>query len=239
MSQIVTSAVRQSERARVPKWHVNPYNSFPQPASGDPFPVRSPITSVVFDIGWVLVHLDYSRLTDFLREHGVDVEKMHDVFARAELAQHESGQLPGERLLENLAGLGDRPMDAATLRSCWLDMFELQVPMVDLARRLAERYRVHLLSNVGDLHWEHFSREYGLHRLGHGALPSFVAGVMKPQPGIYAQAERRFGLEPARTVFIDDLAANVDGARERGWHGVRHVGYQETVQALAELGVPA
>ena len=201
--------------------------------------MRSPITSVVFDIGWVLLHLDYSRLTHFLRDHGVDVEKMRDVFARVDLARHETGELPGEGLLANLAGLGSRPMNVAALRACWLDMFELQVPMVCLARRLAERYQVHLLSNVGDLHWAHFSREYGLHRLGHGALPSFVAGVMKPEPRIYAEAERRFGLEPQSTVFIDDLAVNVESARQRGWHGVQHVGFRETVQALAALGVPA
>jgi 2-haloacid dehalogenase len=201
--------------------------------------VRSSITSIVFDIGGVLVHLNYSRLTGFLRDHGVEVEKIHDVFARAELTQHETGHLAGDELLANLAGLGNRAMDAVVLRSCWLDMFELQVPMVNLARRLSERYRVHLLSNVGDLHWMHFAREYGLHRLGHGALPSFVAGVMKPDPGIYAEAERRFALEPACTVFIDDWPANVEGARKRGWHGVGHVGFQETVQALAELGVTA
>jgi HAD superfamily hydrolase (TIGR01509 family) len=62
---------------------------------------------------------------------------------------------------------------------------------------------------------------------------------MKPEPGIYAEAERRFDLEPARTVFIDDLPANIEMARRRGWHGVQHRGYGETVAALAALGVSA
>ena len=199
--------------------------------------MRPSITSIVFDIGWVLVHLDYSRLTRFLQDHGADIGHLREVWPRVELARHETGELPGDELLTNLAGLGNRPMDGAALRACWLDMFELQVPMVSLARRLAERYRVHLLSNVGDLHWAHFSREYGLHRIGHGALPSFVAGVMKPEPRIYAEAERRFGLEPRSTVFVDDLEVNIESARPRGWHGVRHVSYAATVQALAALGV--
>jgi 2-haloacid dehalogenase len=195
------------------------------------------IASIVFDIGWVLVHLDYTPLTQYLREHGADVEHMGDVVARIDLERHETGQVPGEELLGNLAQLGSRPMDVGALRQRWLDMFELQVPMVGLARRLAERYRVHLLSNVGDLHWVHLSREFGLHRIGHGCLPSFVAGVMKPDPGIYAEAERRFGLDPRATVFIDDLPANVASARQRGWHGIEHSGYDETALALARLGV--
>lgn len=199
--------------------------------------MRTTVTSIVFDIGWVLVHLDYAPLTGFLRDHGADVTRMRDVVARIELQRHETGQLTGDELLENLARLGNRPMSSPALRAYWLDMFELQVPMVNLARRLAERYQVHLLSNVGDLHWAHLSREYGLHRLGHGALPSFIAGVMKPEPRIYAEAERRFGLDPAATVFIDDLPVNVESARQRGWHGIQHGGYDATVQALAQLGV--
>lgn len=195
------------------------------------------IRSVVFDIGWVLVHLDYGRLTTFLREHGADVADMRGIVARIELERHETGDLPGEGLLDNLARLGSRSIDLAALRAHWLDMFELQVPMVQLAERLAERYRVHLLSNVGDLHWVYLVREYGLHRIGHGALLSFVAGVMKPHPDIYAQAERRFDLEPRTTVFIDDLPANVAAARARDWHGLEHRDIARTTAALTALGV--
>jgi FMN phosphatase YigB (HAD superfamily) len=234
--QIVTCCPRQGETGDVRSRAINPYNSSTPTPEGS---VRPTITSVVFDIGWVLLHLDYSRLTHFLRDHGVEVEHLREIWPRVELARHETGELPGDGLLSNLAGLGNRPMDPAALRACWVEMFELQVPMVNLARQLAGRYRVHLLSNVGDLHWAHMSREYGLHRLGHGALPSFVAGVMKPEARIYAEAERRFGLEPHNTVFIDDLEVNVEAARQRGWHGVRHVGFDETVQALAALGVAA
>jgi len=199
--------------------------------------VSASIQSIVFDIGWVLVHLDYSPLTTFLREHGADIASMRDVTSRIGLEQHECGTLAGEELLENLARLGRRPMSRPELRRRWLDMFEPQEPMLALARDLAERYRVHLLSNVGELHWEHMVREYDLDRLGHGTLPSYVAGVMKPHPEIYAQAERRFGLQPEATVFIDDLPQNVAAARARGWHGIEHRTHAATVRALAALGV--
>ena len=116
-------------------------------------------------------------------------------------------------------------------------MFELQPRMVDLAHRLSDRYGVYLLSNIGDLHWSHLCREYGFHRIGHGALPSFVAGCMKPDPAIYAEAERRFGLDPRSTVFIDDREENVRAARSRGWEAIEHTGFHSTVSALQVLGV--
>jgi 2-haloacid dehalogenase len=60
---------------------------------------------------------------------------------------------------------------------------------------------------------------------------------MKPHPRIYAEAERRFGLEPSSTVFIDDLPDNVSAARSRGWHGIEHRNHDATVAGLAALGV--
>jgi FMN phosphatase YigB (HAD superfamily) len=202
-----------------------------------PVQSRPGINAIVFDVGWVLVHLDYSPLTTYLKDHGADISSMRDVTSRIGLEQHETGALAGEELLENLARLGSRPMSQPELRQRWLNMFEPQEPMLALARALANRYCVHLLSNVGELHWDHMVREYGLDRIGHGTLTSYAAGVMKPHTRIYAEAERRFGLEPSSTVFIDDLPDNVTAARSRGWHGIEHRNHDATVEGLAALGV--
>ena len=193
--------------------------------------------NVVFDIGWVFVHLDSERFLQFLRAHGADARDLNSVLTRVALHEHECGRLSGRELLERFAQLARQPMDLAAAHASWVDMFELQPAMVALANELSERYRVYLLSNIGDLHWAHLAREYGLHRIGHGALPSFLAGVMKPEAGIYAEAERRFALEPAETVFIYDRAENVQAARGRGWQAVEHTGYTTTLGALRVLGV--
>lgn len=195
------------------------------------------IRNVVFDIGWVFVHLDSGPFLEFLRAHGAEVPDLHTVLSRVALWDHECGRLDGRGLLERFASLARRPMDLEEAHARWVDMFEYQPAMVELAHRLSERHRVYLLSNIGDLHWAHLSREYGLHRIGHGALPSFLAGVMKPDEGIYAEAERRFALDPAQTVFIDDRGENVEAARRRGWQAIEHSGYASTTGALRALGV--
>jgi FMN phosphatase YigB (HAD superfamily) len=196
------------------------------------------IRNIVFDVGWVLVRLNYRPLLDFLQAHGAQLADRDAVMRRIRLEDHETGRLAGHGLLERLRGL--TRTEAASLeelRVRWLDMFELEVAMVELAHRLSERHRVFLLSNIGDLHWAHLAREYRLHAIGHGALPSYVAGVMKPHPAIYAEAERRFALEPAATLFIDDRTDNVATARARGWHGIVHLGYPDTLGHLQTLGV--
>jgi putative hydrolase of the HAD superfamily len=109
--------------------------------------------------------------------------------------------------------------------------------MFTLATGLKDRYRVYLLSNIGDLHWAHVDDRYGLGGLVHGALASFRAGAIKPSAEIYRTAERSFALEPARTVFIDDLAANVRGAEACGWRGIHHIDAVTTRAALRRLDV--
>jgi len=196
------------------------------------------IRNIVFDIGWVLVRLNYRPLLDFLKAHGAELADRDAVMSGIRLEDHETGRLPGHGLLERLRGL--TRSEAATLeelRARWLDMFELDPVMIELAHRLSEHHRVFLLSNIGDLHWAHLAREYRLHAIGHGALPSYVAGVMKPHAGIYAEAERRFALEPAATLFIDDRADNIATARSRGWHGIVHQRHFDTLAGLQSLGV--
>jgi HAD superfamily hydrolase (TIGR01509 family) len=195
------------------------------------------IRNVVFDIGWVLLRLKYGPLLELLRSRGVESDDLHSVLARAALEDHESGRLHGLGLLERLAALTRDPVSLEELYAHWIDMFELEPAMVELAHRLSESHRVYLLSNIGDMHWAHLSREYRFHRIGHGALPSYLAGVMKPHAGIYAEAERRFALEPAATVFIDDRSDNIATARGRGWHGIVHGGYESTVRSLRRLDV--
>ncbi|MCR6703369.1 MULTISPECIES: HAD-IA family hydrolase [Cellulomonas] len=51
-------------------------------------------------------------------------------------------------------------------------------------------------------------------------LVSGDVGLVKPDPAIFRLAARRFGLDPARTLFVDDSAANVAAAADEGFDAV-------------------
>lgn len=195
------------------------------------------IRNVVFDIGWVLVHLAPTPLLGLLQTHGADVEHLEQVTTRIELHDHESGRLDGAGLVRNIADLAPRPPPPEAVEAAWIDMFDPQPQMFALAERLRDRHRVYLLSNVGDLHWAALRRRFRLHELGHGVVTSFEAGVMKPYAGIYERAERDLGLVASETVFIDDRAENIEAVLQRGWHGIIHREFSSTVAALRALGI--
>ena len=62
---------------------------------------------------------------------------------------------------------------------------------------------------------------------------------MKPDPGIYAIAEQRCQLVPARTVFIDDLPPNIAAAEARGWRGILHQDESTTRERLLAMATAA
>ena len=195
------------------------------------------IESVIFDIGRVLVRLDFTRILDYFARHGLDTGSMDGLLERIELAAYERGEFDGGELLRRIAGLGDGRMTEEALHREWLGMFIPDEDMLALARGIARRRRVYLLSNIGDLHWDFLRREIDVESIGHGALPSFKARASKPDPVIYRRAEELFDLEPSQTLFIDDLVANVDTARQRGWKAIHHFDYPSTLARLQELGV--
>jgi len=195
------------------------------------------IRNIVFDVGGVLVRLRYQPFIDYLGEAGIDMSNLPAWLAAVNLEAHERGEVTGEELLGRIAQMAPRPLDREELARRWLTMFERSDEMFALAQGLMGDYRVYLLSNVGDLHWAYLEAEYGIARLGHGALASFRVGAVKPSATIYRKAESLFELEPAATVFIDDLPPNVSGARACGWQAIHHREARTTRAALRSLGV--
>lgn len=195
------------------------------------------IRNVVFDIGGVLLRLRYQSFIEYLAGAGIDMTNLPKWLEQVDLAAHERGEIGGEELLGRIAAMARRPLDPAELRSRWLDMFDRAHEMFDLAAGLKADYRVFLLSNIGDLHWTHLNARYGFDGLTHGVVASFRVGAIKPSAVIYRETERMFGLEPAATVFIDDLPPNVAGAQACGWQAIHHRDVAETCRGLRALGV--
>jgi FMN phosphatase YigB (HAD superfamily) len=195
------------------------------------------IRNVVFDVGNVLVKLHYQPFFQYLGRAGVDMRDLPAWLQQVDLEGHERGELEGEVLLQRVAAMAPVPLDPADLRTQWLSMFERWDEMFTLASGLMAEYRVYLLSNIGDLHWAHLDALYGLDTLVHGACASFRVGAIKPQADIYRKAEQMFGLDPAATVFLDDLPRNVEAARACGWHAIHHTDAALSRQQLRALGV--
>lgn len=76
---------------------------------------------------------------------------------------------------------------------------------------------LYVLSNMQHHAWSWLQANHSVYRLFDGCVISAEAGLIKPDPAIYAHLTERFGLEPAGCLFVDDMAVNVAAARAAGW----------------------
>ncbi|MBX9452270.1 MAG: HAD family hydrolase [Neoaquamicrobium sediminum] len=70
-----------------------------------------------------------------------------------------------------------------------------------------------------------------------GVTVSGEVGLIKPDERIYRLHAETFGLTPATTLFIDDSAKNVEGAKGAGWNAVLFTGVDKLAEDLRRLGV--
>lgn len=69
-------------------------------------------------------------------------------------------------------------------------------------------------------------------------LVSGAVGFGKPDPRIFALLAERYGLEPGRTLFVDDSPANVRAAARCGYVAVQFSGADALRGDLRALGLP-
>lgn len=105
-------------------------------------------------------------------------------------------------------------------------------PMAAFIQSLRPAYLTAILSNAGDQGRQTFCKAYQLERLVDTVIISAEEGLAKPDERIFHLALKRLGVAAQETLFIDDLAVNVEAARRVG---IKSVHFQKTDQALEEI----
>lgn len=109
----------------------------------------------------------------------------------------------------------------------WCEIFTENTAMRQALEPLAGRVPMYLLSNTSGLHKEHLLREFGIFRPFSGGVYSYSARCSKPGEEIFHRTLEEFQLDPALTLFVDDLEPNIATARRLGfqahlYHPERH-----------------
>jgi putative hydrolase of the HAD superfamily len=119
----------------------------------------------------------------------------------------------------------------------WAAIFTPIAPMIALAESLRDRLPRLLLSNTNIIHMEYIYRHFPFVAEFDQQVLSYEVGLLKPDASIYRHTIEKSGLTAARMLFIDDLPANVEGARTVGLQAILHVDFDQTRAELTKLGV--
>jgi putative hydrolase of the HAD superfamily len=194
-------------------------------------------SAVLLDWGGVMTSDLFGSFATFCADEGLDRDVLanlfrHDRDARALLIDFECGRIEE---------LDFEPRLATALGLTWNDglidrLFGgagIDQAMVDGVRALRDRgVSTGLVSNSWGT--RRYPREL-LAELFDGIVISGEEGFRKPDSRMYELGAQRIGCEPSECVFVDDLAFNLDPARELGMAVVHHTSAASTLAELERL----
>ena len=191
----------------------------------------------LIDIGNVLLRFDFTPAAQGLSlKSDASTEEVLTLLSPFK-DDLESGRISDEDFVQqSIAKIGFHGT-TEEFAAHWNDIFTPNDPMIELLDTLASRAPLYLLSNTSGLHKNWMFAQYAFFAKFSGGIYSHEARCAKPHEEIFHQAIDTFGLEPAKTLFIDDLADNIAAARRMGFttHQYRHTHHPELLTLLDTL----
>ena len=187
--------------------------------------MKSTIKNLLIDFGGVLINLDKERCVNNFHalNMGVMAGMLDSYRQKGLFLEHEQGKISSDEFRQRIRSYATTPVTDEQIDAAW-NSFLVDIPhaKLDLLLELRKHYRVYLLSNTNEIHWE-WAKEhafaYGNYRVDdyfERLYLSFQMGTAKPDPEIFKMVMRDADLKPEETFFIDDSAANCEVARALG-----------------------
>ena len=183
------------------------------------------IKNIIFDLGGVLVGLDSARCISAFRQIGcdgiavyVEQHRTEDLFLDIEL-----GRATTQDFCREVRSISH--CDAADTQIIWAWNRLLTAVADEKKARLMQlrrRYRLFLLSNTNEMHWQKCRDELlpcgecGGADYFERVFLSYEMREKKPDADIFCQTLHDAGINAAETLFIDDSADNCRTAASLG-----------------------
>jgi FMN phosphatase YigB (HAD superfamily) len=203
--------------------------------------------AIILDLGGVIVPLDYGLTQRLFEERFVGIssetfcggrnqDKVFNLF--------ETGEMDAEEFRLAFRDRAGNPADPVWFRDAWNAMIlSLPPERVEWLRRLGDRTRLFLYSNINALHFDYLNHLYeGLAQgsfsdLFEKAYYSHLFGMRKPHPEGFRRIIAENGLTSSRTLFVDDGLHHVEGARTAGLRAEHLKSPEKIEQLIRRIGV--
>lgn len=193
------------------------------------------VDAVVFDLGGVLIDWNPRHLYRQLFDDAAAMERfLAEVCSPAWNARQDAGRPWDEAVAELAARYPEQAALIAAFRDRWDEMLggEIAGSVALLAELRGHGVPVYALTNWSQQTFPVAQARYPFLGWFGGIVVSGEEGLIKPDAAIYARMLQRFGLDPARTAFIDDAPANVAAAAALG---LRALQFRDPERLRADL----
>ena len=193
---------------------------------------------IFFDLGSVLIHVDEDNaITQLCELTGKSLEQikkdfdakrsLFDAFNKGELGRHE--------FYQNMSR--GYHLSFQQFYDVYTSIFHLNESVLSIAKQLAPRYRLSIISNTDELHYERICNDYLDLSLFENPITSFQAGALKPDAKIYQYALQQLEISAESSLLIDDKTENVQGAQAMGMNALHFTSADQLIYDLNQLGI--
>jgi putative hydrolase of the HAD superfamily len=201
------------------------------------------LDAIVFDYGNVLAHShagDWQRLQQV---SGVSEPRFSELYW-SERNEYDRGDFTSDDNWREFGRRAGRELTAEQIAQLTLldsqHWMHLDERMATWMRALKhEGYKLGLLSNMPQSIASAMRTGSPLMPLLDGFVFSAEVKLLKPEAAIYQELLRQLGTRGERTLFLDDVKQNVEGARRAGLQAVQFTGYEDLAALVAPFGLPA
>lgn len=190
--------------------------------------IRDNIDAIIFDFGGVLFDIDYQApVREFVKLGVQDFEALYSKKSQSTLFDKlEKGEIREDEFFEGLSQVLKMDVAYAQMEKAWNSiLIGMDPSRARWLTKVQEQYRSFILSNTNSIHSRAFEQmidqNIGIQEFKSGFEKVYYSneiGMRKPDAAIFEFVINQNSLDPKRTLFIDDSAQHVEGARLAGLH---------------------
>ncbi len=205
------------------------------------FPASSGIKNIIFDLGGVILNIDYNLTSQAFKSLGLtDFDQAYSQAKQNHLFDKlETGELSEEAFYSQMKTYFSKAISENEIKTAWNAMLlDLPEERIRLLKKLSKKYRLFLLSNTNSIHYKAYST-YLKNTFGKMIFDdifekqylSFEIGMRKPDKKIFEYILSENNLINSETLFIDDSIQHIHGANNTGII-THHLQLPETITEL-------
>ena len=185
------------------------------------------IKNIIFDLGGVLLNIDYSKTTNAFNELGfTDFENMYTMLKANNVFDGlETGHINETDFYRYMQDAANGSVTKDQVTKAWNAMLlDFRTESLGFLQQLGEKHELFLLSNTNAIHKQAFDTILK-DQTGHPSLDEFFKkayysqhiGMRKPNADIFEFVLKDAGILATETFYIDDLYPNIETARSLGF----------------------
>jgi putative hydrolase of the HAD superfamily len=198
------------------------------------------IQAVIFDFGNVLCRFDLQhflrRISRFSSRSLPELQKLLPTFK--DLGDdYETGLISSDQFFNQIRIRTGLAMPKQEFIKAYCEIFTPIPTSLDLVRKLKHNYKLGLVSNTNEWHYEYGIKPVEVFPLFDAVTLSFQVKAMKPARAVYDDILTKLMVYPPECVYIDDIVENVEAAVDLGMHGIHYTSHEALMESFKGLGV--